>query len=729
MARLLRFQPDFQETMLAQRCYWKSRWADEWTEVPELWCSSAEWTCAPSISSAELEWRYGRVLSPGAAAFTARFREYQRARYLIKVEFDTHELQEGGGGDTLKWYGTLEIENDNQLGALQSAAGVWFANGKSFFTCYGLEQQLELVEVVTAKCVTPSGEDFVKRGLAFNYRGRANRSPGTGTDGSHLFLGDPLYVPEFWSSQQAVEYLLTHHLPLDHNGEAWFPLELSDASNVIPTWDKPELETHGTSVRSLLNTLISRDRLMTWRLDVTDDAIRVVPFSFTDEPIPLERPYGAYLAYNPNTIRIATERDRGASMVIKRSSLDAVDQIIAEGARRTSTATFSSIDGSLAAGWTSALQTEFNGGGVDGDNWPETDAELQAQYVINFRNRIRYQDVYRRFKMASTDGMVGNGTGGALDEPLMPLDSDPTQATPLAMDDWKFAPQLALKEGVNYEDLDNQTDTAEKPHEWLRPLVVFPIPLPDGETEPAAGARRYTNGDSASLTAALETVAFPVSLRSHCGKDDGCLYVDVMNGTQDMIASDDFTPIEEIDPENTGVSFRDMLATLTVEWSEYARGVYPETAAIGLDHARKMLVIAGESYRCDYLVPDTVIGLNADGTLQRCAIGGFVQDDRDKLRGIAQTAFAWYGQARHAIDFTTSLVTSAIKVGDYVTELGDPTIPGDIVTEDINSVVTSIRIDSRSIETDAGVPVTPSPPTMTVTTAFGELDVRRLVRL
>lgn len=731
MARLLRFQPDFQETMLPQRVYWKRRWADEWTEVPELFASVVEWSAAPSISSAELEFRFGRQLSPGAAEFTARFREYGRARYLVKVEIDTHTLQEGGGGDTLKWYGTLEIEAEDQFGVIQPIppAEVWYANGKSYFTCYGLEQQLEFVEVITARCYTPYGEETVRRGLTFNDRGVENKHPNLGANGGPLFMGDPVYTAEFWSTRTAVEYLLANHLPTDHNGQSWFPFTLADEANVLPTWDKPRLETHGASVRSLLNALIPRERLMTWRLDVTDTEIKIVPFTFTADPIPLVSPPGYYIAYNPNTIRIASETDRGGSMVVKRSSLDAVDQVITQGARRTSTGTGSFHDSTLAERWQDSHETEYDSGGQGEPSFPpSTEPELQTQYAINYRNRDRFTHVYRRFWLPATwDGMWGDGTSGVQSAPLMPEDDDATSPRALALDDWRFAPQLALKEGFNYEDLADIVEIGPKPHEWLRPIVLFPLPLPEGETEPPPEDRRYTNGDTASLTMALETVPLPVSVRAHCGREDGCLYVDAMNGTQDMIASDDFVPIPDIDLEVTGVSYRDMLATVTVEWSEYAEGVYPEDAPFGLDAARRMVILAGDTYRCDYLFPNTVVGLEPDGTLQRCFAGGFIQDDRTKLKGIAQTAFAWYGQTRRAIDFSTSLVTSAVKVGDFVTELGDPDIPGDIVTEDINSVVTSIRIEYRLSETDAGVPSAVQAPRMTVQTAFGELDVRRLV--
>lgn len=717
--------------MLPQRVYWKRRWADEWIEVPELFANSVEWACAPSISAAELEFRFGRYLSPGATAFTARFREYNRARYLIKVEIDTHTLQEGGGGDTLKWYGTLEIESEDQFGAIRPSEGaaVWYASGKTYFTCYGLEQQLELEEVITARVLGNYGEEVVRRGLTFNDRATPNRNPNLGADGGPLFNGVAFYTSEYWSTRQAVEYLLTYHKPTDANGQSWFPFVLDDATNVLPTWDRPQIETHGASVRSLLNALIPRERLTTWRLDVTDTEIKVVPFTFTESPIPLVEPAGYYIQSNPNTIRIASETDRGASMVVKRSSLDAADQVIAQGARRTSTATFSFIDGTLEKKWSDADELEYDGGGQSEGTFPAAgEIELKAQYVINYRNRDKYTNVYRRFWLpVEWEGLVGDGTSGSLIGPLMPEDDDPSSPRALALDDWRFAPQLALKEGFNYEDLTNIIEVGPKPHEWLRPIVLFPIPLPEDETEPAAALRRYTNGDTASLSMALESVPFPVSIRAHCSREDGCLHVDVMNGTQDMIASDDFVPIPDIDLEVTGVSYRDMLATVTVEWSEYAEGVYPEDAPFGLDAARRMVILAGDTYRCDYLFPNTVVGLEPDGTLQRCFAGGFIQDDRTKLKGIAQTAFAWYGQTRRAIDFSTSLVTSAVKVGDFVTELGDPDIPGDIVTEDINSVVTSIRIEYRLSETDAGVPSAVQAPRMTVQTAFGELDVRRLV--
>lgn len=732
MARLIRLLPDHRESVLAQRVYLKSRWYDSWSIYPDLWANYAEWSCAPSMPVAEIEWRYGLGLANGGGQFENVFRREGTNRLYVKIEYDTHSLPLGQGGETVAWYGTCEVTQDAQHGALKR--DTWKATGKQFFTCYGLDLLLQQTEVVRDKVRTYNGVGWTKCGLTYNHEGRANRTSNQ-QFGSYVFEGMPDSSPKYWSTYSIVDYLLRNHRPTDANGAEWIPFYLLDNDNVLPTWDQPTIESHRVSVRDLLNQLINRNRLLSYKLQVTDAGIAVIPFSFTDVPIVLQSPTGAQTGYNPNTIQIAAERDTGATVVVKSSTLDSVDQVRAEGARKTTTATFSFFDSSLEIGWKNTDETDYEAGGSSDPDYPAAgDIELRAQFIINFRARENMKDVFSRFVLPSNwVGIVKNGLNEGGQKLTFPDVDNPAVNVPLALEHRRFLNHLELREGVDYESIVGVTfQQAEQENQRRKPLVMFPLPLEEGETRPATKSDwKWTQADTASLSANLETVGFPFSVRASVGHD-GALNVEVLNGYQEWIAHGDFTPIDGIDEVlPVECTFREMLATLSIEWSEFASATFPATAATSRDVARRLVIDCGESYRMDYITEGTVIGLSPDGTLQTADCNGspglYFRDDSDKLAGIAEMAYQWYSRERHAVDITTTLITSAVSVGDYVTAIGDWDLAGDTITDNINSVVSAIRIESRGTETTADAGVVPQVPRMSITTAFGELDPLRML--
>jgi len=730
---LLRFRSQTRSTVLAQRVYWKARWADEWSLVPFLWCAQAEWACNPTIPTAVFKWRYGYKLDPGDLEFAARLRERNRARFYVKAEFDNHAIDSESEGP-LRWYGTLEVELDELLGPLTKTIGgenVVLATGANHFTGYGLEFQLEQAIVDTAVVAGSPSDYVVGRGLAFHASARlndvvstGNRSLAKGEGGSYVFH-EAKTGGKDWSTRDAVEYLLAHHAPKDHNDQVWLPFKLSDPDDVLPTWDKVAQETHGRSTRSLLNSLIPRQRLIGYRIDPDDSPggdIRLRPFSFTDTPIPITAVPGAAIPANDRTFRLVFDEDRGAIPTLKRSVLDEIDQVIVQGARRTSTGTFSYADGTLANGWTSDLETKYELGASTAGDYP-SDVEERILRNAQARSADYLKPVYSRFVLPDGfDCKVGDGEGGTK-RPLTPSDGDETKAVPLAPDDLRFMDALPLLEGYDYStSLSNPTETHIGEHKRMQPIVLF------RRSDWASGKRVYRHAESAGIGAdlAMSLDVFDIwSARCRVADKDGALLVEVANTYQHAIAYDDFTPLGD-DIEVGTASFRKMLVTAAVEWSEFATATCPAVAPFGRDVARRLRIDAGNAFRCDYVAPNTVLGLDAQtGLLQRSTEGGFLRDDRPKLQAIAEVAFEWYRRVRRVLEFRTTLVNSALRIGDYIAAVGDPDLNGEVTTDDVNSVVTSIRVVCPAIESEGSVSI--GPPAIEYQTAFGELDSIKLV--
>jgi hypothetical protein len=553
-----------------------------------------------------------------------------------------------------------------------------------------------------------------------------NRSPELGPDLVYVFH-DRRTGGEKWTSKNAVEYLLVYGTERDRNGDVKVPFFLDDSASALPDFDEPVEACEGETVYELLNRLVARQRGLSWRIKVSveggfTDQVNVVPCSFLGEDLVLGA--GKIIAANPNQKILAFERDRGASAAVKRSELDAVDQVIARGERRTSTATFSFLDGTLTIGWPAALETDYETAASTAADYPAAAKRAERQMFDEaYRASDRLKPVYSRFvpddPMADT---VGDGLGTG-EIPLMPNDDD-GNPSPHAPEDQRFLPFLPLLEGYVYDgdaiDSGNPIDVGGKPARRLKPIVLFRRK----NLNPADVTIRWQHAEASDLEAAREqNTPQALSARVRVDNEDGALWVTVESGYQYDIAKLDFTPLPSDFP-SLGLNFRtDMLATLAVPWSQFAEAKYPETPDAG-DGVRRMIITV-PNRRLDYVVPGTIVGLDASGGLLRTDTGGFVRDDRDDLRQAAQIAFAWYGQTRKAVSLSTSLVNNHVELGDFIVSIGDPDFGGANSTEDINSIVTQIRISMPLAEGEGQV--NPPIPTIEYETGFGELDALKLL--
>ena len=728
-----------------QTVFLKERWSEPWAAVPELWCSERTWAMAPSLSTATLRYRYGEVLEIGGREITRRFSLNNRLRFFVRVVDTTLPINASDAAGTRSWYGIIDSELDEQLGPLLAPGQdglAAHAKGRNHLLAYGLESILAQSWILTSQVATASGETTVQRALTFNaglaayntdvgeLTGEGNMSTALGERSTHLFHAERS-GGDVWSTKDIVAYLLAYCTATNSNAERTVPFALADADGALPSWDAPVLAAERLSVFEALNVLISRHRGLAWRVEVAagaanqPDEVTVVPCTFLTSNLVLGE--GRTLARNPRQVTIACEQDRGAVLAVKRSSLDGCDQVIVRGERRTSTATFCFADGTLIKGWSEALETAYEEGASSSAEYP-AGGEVGSRELLNMlcRSADKFQPVFARFTLPDPfGGYVGDGTGLA-NQVLMPSDANADDPEPLAADDQRFLPQLALLEGFEYQDdaIDsgNILQFGAKPLRYQQPIVVFPRTTPEL-------ADRYRHADKSGLiaaNAAAVTNNDMVSCQVRVDHDDGALWVEVGQGLNLLIARTDFSPLpdDQIDP--IPADYRDMLATLSVAWSAFAEARYPaELAGSGHDVARQ-LVLYVPHHRCDYVVPETVVGLNEQtGVLLKTSTGGFIRDDRPALARIAEMAFAWYGTTRKSLGFGTSLVNSRLNLGDLVISLGDPDLEGDAVTEDINSVVTLVRIVSPLAEGQGDV--RPPVPRIEYETAFGELDVLQFV--
>lgn len=746
MADVLRFVSPLTNTVQPQTVYWKTRLQDPWVEVRELWASETVWAVAPTIPTASLQFRYGFELHRFAPQWAPVFRARNRLRQYVRIEHIVSPINDDDTSTFIRtWHGILNIELDAEDAPFRQVneAGevIFYANGKVHFTAYGLASLLDEADCTRTRIAGGSGSFEVARAIGFRRNPRstehkthtANRSVAADSDGVFLFHGEKTAGLD-WTTQQAAAYVLAHDTPRDHAGEAVLKFRLHDPDGILPDWDQVELPREGRTAWELLNSLIARQRLIGFDVrleegpEETGGEIMIVPHSLTGTELVIESLSGAYFKANPRQKILALEKDYGALVSLKRTSADQYDQVLLIGAPRTSTATFSFIQLTIGIGWPAALEILYEAGGSLHADYPAA-AEIEGRMLWNeeARKADNLKPVYARFVLPDPfDGYVGDGTS-VLDAgegvPLQPSDADPNVPNPLAPDDRRFLPQLPLLEGYDYSGsllASSPTETGPAPHKHLKPLVLF------RRGDWTEAKPRYRHAESAGLAAELETAGMQAadtwSSRVHVDQKDGALWIEVSNDPQEVIAKTDFTRLAE-DPE-VFADYRQMLATLAVPWSQHCSGIYPVEGTFGLDTNRVLRIDAGDEFRCDYVVPDTVVALDTGGQLVRTTTGGYVRDDRTLLTALAQLAWQWYGQVRRSLSFSTSLVNNALELGDFIVSTGDPDIEGDVHVDEVNSVISQIRIVSPLSEGEG--PLEPTPPKIHYESAYGELDVLKL---
>lgn len=704
--------------------YLKAGWFDAWGEpVKYLHAARVTWSAAPSVSTADLVWRYGQGMREDELAFSVIYRRVPQHRFFVKIVVDANVVPNHPLGD-LVWAGTLEVEGD-QLGGVRlgkGPAGVFeaIASGRQTITCYGFEQLLTNHIVTTARWQRGFEEFTLDQGLAFNEEGRANRSKNRGSKLAYLFAED-LDTAEHWSSRDAVGHLLAEQSPKDWAGDARIPFELSAVhAPALPAWDRPVLPTHGRTTRELLNQLMPRQRLLSYFVELYEPeglpaSVLVKPFSFAHEDILVSD--GEVLPANPSQKILAFEFAPDVSAAIKRTSLDAVDQVEVVGGPRRNCGTVSVADETVDEGWTAPLEVEYEQAASTAGDYPAAEEiEDRQRRNAEARHADRLRTVFARFQLPDDfDGLVGDGLGAEDKVPLAPKDDKPDEAYPLYGPKLLVLPTLPLLERHDYsgDKIEKQTivATGSRPYSELEPLALVPI-----------AAEKYQYAEKMGIVAHLENSDDTTNRFWHAQvrviPHSRCWELHVSGEPQHMIAGNRFTALDE---DEAGLyDFREFLYTVAIEDPRSCLARWPEKPPLGFDALRLLRIEAGDGYRLDYVAPNTVVAIDpTTQALVRSTTGGYVRDDRPALATAARVAYQWYRQTRKALSLTAGRVTKPLWLGDLVLSIGDPGLGviGDVHISEVRTCVTEISVD---IPIAAG-PVAP-PRQITWQTAFGELD-------
>jgi hypothetical protein len=743
----------------AHRVYVSEFWTGgTWVEVPHLYCRTYTKSGNPTIPTATLEWRYGIGMRPGEQSY-AVVPKKSLENWLVKIEIDQPNDANGNPTDPDRWYGIIPEEGDNPEGAFPAGGATRIPSGRQAFMAYGLEWLLER-EIITTAWYTDGLTQFtelrVGHGLCFNreYKRAAaggidhkkhrqevgNCSTGVGPNGVPIFLDDPS-GGVVWTPLDIVEYLLAYHSPHTIFGDVVLPIKLDDASRALfPIWGIPILETHGRSVKQVLDELLDRRKLVGYTLDVTEETMGVPgrvtlrAFSYTDVPIFLSDIHS--IEANPDLKSLDFDAALDIEVChVKTSAAQVVDQVIAEGARIVVCGTVSALDLNLVGNWTAAQKTEYNAGASGAADWAALSRNEKEQRNNDYRKTDRLYRVYAYFGVPTTwNRMVRDGEEGPTETSLFPYDLlnadaaeygqaelDPGVDSAWYAPDVPFLPTLPLKADHDYTGTkiadDSVADATPAGQAWeYRPIYVL-MKFPETGMN-----NRYGEIDKLAINANVEL------LSAGAGREFSCsvktqeqwpgIILRVSGHPQHTLAKTDFVPPDATLEEMPDWDWQDnLLVTFAMETQRHVEAGYPpriEAAADAGDKpARVLRIDASQKYALHYVAPNTVVDL-IDGALQRTTSGGFIRDDRDMLKEIARVAYEWYGETRRALTLVYRQATALCRVGDLITQIGAAE-----TLEAIRTIITEITVDLA--EGPGQVDRT------TVHTQWAELDVMRLL--
>jgi hypothetical protein len=708
----------------------KAKWSDPWDEEPNIFCDRFSEVAAPDVSEATLHYNYGRAEAANATGYETRQRKESWGGRYVKIRLE--QGTDGDGDPTYRnWIGvivapadaragtfTLDIDGDNEQ----------IETGTQVFHCRGLEFLLERTIVDTSVVETKSGgEQRVNRAIAFNF--------GQGRDADHIRFGNrgkmgerdahifPFQLNDTstadgtaaaggasstaeWTVSDIVTNLLHYQQPTNAEGHDLLDWQApnTDDAKILDALE-PTAHVHGKNLRAIFNGLIDRRRLVGWKVTVDVSAEegerpRIDVFTFNADELTL--PSGKTIP--PNGDKITWDFDTDVNVVGAPQLLDddatRYDQVIGRG--HPLGACFSIGDGrghTVVADWSLDLQNNYISAGASSDAYASATDDYSKYIIIeDARRDPKYHKVFRYFRLSDQfAGTIGSTV-------VCPDPDEPDLPTAFWFPGLKFLDKTPLLtehdyETVDPEDIVDHTIASSFP-EYLSPFAVIDSGSGKFVALEATGRRRDLT--TLQLLAGGESWSASLKMQDHAPG-----FIVTTNAPQHVIASQEFTPVNSIDaarwpPE---LDWHTIVCTVFCEFDQQAEAKYPtDVSGVTADFLRR-LVINVPNARLDYLAPNTVIGINPDGTLKTSS-GGYVRDDTKLLKDVAHSAFAWYGQTRRALTVTRRDLVTDKQIGQLITTIGAAGVQ-------INSVITKIEFDLVQ-------------GTTTVHTQFGQFDPQNL---
>ena len=734
----------YEYTVPAHQVYKSDTLRGPWELVSYLFVDRLRTVCGPDIDTATLRFDYGFMLPLDSALDQPiKVEPFDLNGKFIKIV-----IPQPAPADPFTWYGIVELdERDVHGNSIERPTSTnATSRGTQMFTAYGLLRLLELTSIQTAHISTsPITHLTIGRGLPFNLDdtgkgvGRGNRSAVTDTshpppDGVYLFAEQPSGAAE-WSAWEAVRYLLKYQAPVDAQGDQLCKWTLAGTESVL-NWHKITAQTDGQTVKEMLDALISRRRCAGYYVTFAEhsespvDTENPVPqvtvhvFTFLSDSITLTD--GAELAANTPGYTLDFENAVDIqSAVVKNIVTSRFDRIVTRGEFKTSTFTarFAPEVKEFVPDWKPTEEQAYLDAAKDETGYDALELVEKIRRNDIFRSSDALEAVYSRFVISPewTQRVVDPEANAPRPEYFVapPIGTRTIETDPPVTEEYtielynadtqpdgepfwaagcRFEPYLPLRERLDYSSTyisearnqDYYSGATTGQIEYLRPFAFIvtefgPPVVWQLVDRLAADGKLETGGRTWSAAVVPRGRGLGLELRVH-GRAQHMLAVGFGAGT--AAAYD-----EQEDPDlQGGLPYIRPRATVCMQLDSRVQATKViATPAAGKQE--RVLFIDVADARLDYVVPGTVVALK-DGKLIKSTSGGFVRDDRARLRDIAAAAAEWYGRQRQTLALSFRQLNPIVSLGQLITDVG-PTYK----LTGINTVVTALEFDLLSVTT------------------------------
>lgn len=673
----------------------------DWEDVPHLYCDSLT-RRVNAYDEASLSYEFGASFKQPDSGFQVvrpldLLGKFVRIRpYFAKVGEDEYYAWE--------WVGYVTGETTVRGPAVDANGARELTGRGQKMLAVGLEYFLDRRNIDTAPVwnAVTGQVDIIKRPLVFNngtttqhktdVDRRANREQFRSE-----WVSNSTDPPELWRGIDIVENLIAYQA-------ASFPVPLDFTSNGLSAIT-PTIDTANKTTFEVLNELCHVARGFTWWLEYEDFLHKAFLRIDTTTRDPLDLPgSGKTLPANEQQIELDFDELRSVGdVIVSRNMSGKYGQVIARGARQTSTFTVGYADETLTKDWTTDEEDAYKTAAAGEDGYAALEDEEKAKANDAFRAQDRFNRVYGAFRIPlDWNGRSGDGSLAVVPAPALPIFSSSGSVlgeSAMTISGMRLLNQTNLKAGWNYTDPSapvSVTPEGTEP-EMLRPfalLQVGEIPADSGPPPVEAQPRfQYCHSLTRSQTTKTEAEP-PIKTNYHLAMQDSNLGIllRATHGLNHTMADGVFDADAYPSRKPTEVDYRTLRATIAAEADAYCEGAYPTVNIVPEDEI--LVIQLSDNYRLDYIAPKTIFAV--ENGVPLTSDGGFLRDDRKLLEDVAKLAFTWYAterkqltvSTRYILRHSTSFRGLSVMLGDLITTIG-----GDEALLPINTVVGQVAYD------------------------------------
>lgn len=748
--------------------YTRQRWANTWTEQPQIICTSVTWAASPTISTAQLQYRYGQVLEIGEETESLRPKK-SLGGYFVKIRVTCPD-------GVRRWYGFVDDTADEQAGyikriAIEDSIPVTYfdPHGTQTFSCVGILEVLNRDQISTTYFqATTANETLTGQNIAialsppfFNpteeTRNRGNSLvtvpsfTGSSVDArqTYLFHAKGIYnrtdADQRWSTRNIAEYLVAYASPRDYANlekipvKLFIPATVSPSIHPLPDYDFPSLDCEGLTLKEALDKLLSANNSLGYWAWVdestTPDTIYLEPFTIVEADYTIG---ASALPRNARRITVTNDKDPATAFTLQRNESAYANQIVCFGARKQLIVTLRVLT-EIIEGWPLTLPADFDD--YVGPSFGSTPEDVYA--VRDMRETGRFRILDRLFKL---------GTSWNFKYPLDPPASGSEDCFRIDQDDYtenfttsgarylpfpyrlKILNFLPLKEGIAYESGDQTTNHKDGRGKY-RDLEAYG--KKHGETWDGTtlagpwncwshrGARDilYTNYDPSYYLEINPVRGFDgidSSIKKKNQELSWALEINVVGAFQGVFNASDARGSGDAAPHLPELPPAQISITLALEEDRKLCAYYPSAAPSTVDGVRRRYFEFGDRFQAIELANDAVVGVDIDAnSLVRRDGRTFVRDDSAELLKVATQLAKFYNTVRNVLRINSRRATATLWPGQLVTQ-ANTTLTGGFTN--YHNTTVNCAITEISISFPLSNSSTPGKPIFSVVTSKGEID-------